>query len=102
MSPSASAASVPGRIARCSSQRSAVRLRHGSIATRRAPRRRASRQNRQRWTLEEIAFVPQRRISFAFTTASGSVPIEPPMVARSPSEPAAEQMVRPRSDAPSR
>ena len=73
--PSASAASVPGRGARCQSAFSAVRERKGSMTTSRAPRRRASSTNGQRCTLELTMLAPQARISRACTTASGSKPM---------------------------
>ena len=78
MSPSASAASVPGRGARCSSQRSAVSVRSGSIATTCAPRRCAASTKRHWWRLVESRFAPHRITSRAYSKSSGSMPTEPP------------------------
>ena len=76
--PRASAASVPGRRATCSSQASAVRVRSGSMQIVVAPFSYAFRMNGQRWGFEVRVFVPHRMISFAWSTVSGSVPIRTP------------------------
>jgi hypothetical protein len=61
-SPSASAASVPGMGARCSSACRAVRVRTGSMATRWAPE---AWMNFQMWWPLVSGLVPHRMISFA-------------------------------------
>ncbi len=73
--PSARAASVPGRGARCSSAWSAVRVRIGSIATTCAPPRRAASMNFQMWWCVTSGFAPQRMTSRARANPSGSMPM---------------------------
>ena len=80
ISPSASAASVPGSGARCSSARSAVRVRSGSIATRCAPFFCAARMNFKRWWPLVSGFVPHSRISLDSANVSGSIPADVPVV----------------------
>ena len=99
---SASAASVPGRMAMCSSQASAVRVRSGSMQIVFAPFAFALRTNGQRCGFAVSVFVPQRMISFAAPIVSGSVPMRVPYDAVNASLPADAQMVRSRSDAPMR
>ena len=77
MRPSASAASVPGRGAMCSSQRSAVSVRSGSIATTCAPRFCASSTKRHWCRFVESRFAPHRITSRACANCSGSVPAGP-------------------------
>jgi hypothetical protein len=81
---------------------SAVAVRYGSIATSRAPRRFACWAKVQKWRLDVMELVPQRRISFDSANRSTSMPTEPPRVYISPVLPADEQMVRSRCEAPSR
>ena len=102
MMPSASAASVPGSGAMWASHLSAVTDRYGSMATSRAPRRRASCARVQKCRFEVIALHPQNRIRRLDTICSTSVPIDAPIVAVQPALPAVAQIVRSSSDAPSR
>ena len=102
MMPSASAASVPGSGAIWTSHLSAVSDRYGSMATRRAPRRRASCARVQKCRFEVIALQPQNRMSRLDAICSTSVPMAAPIVATQPAFPAVAQMVRSSSDAPSR
>ena len=51
------------------------------MVTRLAPRRRASSTNGQRWTFELTMLAPQATMNRAWTTASGSKPIDLPSVA---------------------
>jgi hypothetical protein len=71
------------------------------MATKRAPRRRASSMKGQRCTLELTMLAPQATMSRAWTMASGSRPRLFPTVARSPAAPALAQMVRSSRLAPS-
>ena len=71
MRPSASAASVPGRGAMCSSQRSAVSVRSGSIATTCAPRFCASSTKRHWCRFVESRFAPHRITSRACSNVLG-------------------------------
>ena len=93
MRASASAASVPGSGAMCSSAWAAVRVRTGSITTRWAPALRASSTNFQKWWWLESGLEPQSRISFACANPSGSIVAFVPSVRRSPTVPATEQIV---------
>jgi len=81
---SASAASVPGRIAMCSSQAAAVRVLSGSMQMVVAPFALALRMNGQRCGFEVRVFVPQRMMSLASPTRSVSVPRRVPYVTLSP------------------
>ena len=76
ISPRASAASVPGSGARCSSERAAVSVRSGSIATTCAPRFCASSTNGHWCRLADSRLAPHRMISRASTIVSGSKPTE--------------------------
>jgi hypothetical protein len=100
--PSASAASVPGRMAMCSSHASAVRVRSGSMQIVVAPFAFAWRMNGQRCGFDVSVFVPQRMISFACADGLGSVPMRDAVDAGPGGMPAAAQMVRSSSDAPMR
>ena len=80
MRPSASAASVPGRGARCSSAAAAVRVRIGSTTTTCAPSRRAAVMNFQMWWWLVSGFEPHSRISRASWKDSGSMPQFVPVV----------------------
>ena len=57
--------------------------------------------NGHRWTFELTMLAPQATMKRAWTTASGSKPIDLPTVALSPAAPALEQIVRARRLAPS-
>ena len=72
MTPSASAASVPGRSFRCSSANAAVRLRYGSTQTTRAPFLRAAVICGVRWLWVLRLLMPHSTISRACGTSSGS------------------------------
>ena len=98
--PSASAASVPGRIGIHSSHCAAVRVRSGSIAMMGAPRRRASSTNGQRCGFEVSVFVPQSSTRSLSGIPSASAPMLAPRVIRIPTVPAIEQIVRSSIDAP--
>ena len=100
-SPSASAASLPGSGARCSSACAAVRVRSGSIATTCAPCLRAASTNFHRWWPLVSVFVPHSRISFECANVSGSIPAAVPVVYVAPTRPATEQIVMSWRDAPS-
>ena len=101
MTPSASAASLPGSGRRCQSATRAVRLRKGSTTISRAPRRRASRMKRHRCGAVESGFQPQTTIVRACTHSSGSTSGEAPLVAIVPATPALAQIVRTSSEPPS-
>ena len=98
--PSASAASVPGRMGIHSSHCSAVRVRIGSMQMSGAPRLRASRMNGQRCGFAVRVFVPQSRIRSASGTPSVSAPRFAPTVMRIPVAPASAQIVRASREAP--
>src|SRR5258708_39001089 len=101
--PSASAASVPGRIGICQSDRAAVGLRYGSIVTIVAPALRASIIRLQRWLFVLTVFEPQLTMNRAFGTAIGSAPRRPrPSVYSYPAVPADAQIVRSLFEAPRR
>ncbi len=100
--PSASAASVPGRIPIHSSHWAAVRVRIGSMAITRAPFSRAARTNGQRWGFDVSVLVPQSSTRSLSGTPSASAPMFAPTVIRMPIAPATAQIVRSSLDAPSR
>ena len=101
ISPSASAASVPGRGRTCQSAERAVRVSTGSTTTTRAPDRRASVTNGHRCWLVTIVFVPQSTTNRLCRRSSGSIPRVPPCVAISPSAADEPQIARVSRDAPS-
>ena len=86
----------------CSSHATAVRVRSGSMQIVVAPFAFALRTNGQRCGFDVRVFVPQRRISFAWTMSSGSGAMRVPYVTLSASTPALAQIVRSSSDAPMR
>jgi hypothetical protein len=100
MSPSASAASVPGSGRTCQSADAAVRVRSGSMTTTRAPALRAA------WTighwcrLVTIVFVPHSTMSRLCARSSGRRPTSVPAASSCPAAAACPQIVRSRREAP--
>ena len=80
--PSASAASVPGRMAMCQSARLAVRVRIGSMTTTFAPRLRASATNFHMWMFVLMRLQAQMTMYRECTKLSGSMPAVGPTVMR--------------------
>ncbi len=101
MIPSASAASVPGRIGIHSSHCCAVRVRMGSMQMIVAPFSRARSTNGQRCGLDVRVFVPQSSTRSQSGIDSASAPMLAPTVMRMPAPPHDEQIVRSSFDAPS-
>ena len=100
ISPRASAASVPGRGATCSSHRSAVGDRSGSMQTTCAPAARASLTYFHTWMPVDSGLAPQMTISRAAGSVSGSMQTWPPRVAFAAARQAAVQMVVSSRDVP--
>src|SRR5438874_2431113 len=84
MTASASAPSVPGRTARCSSACTAVGVRYGSMTTTWAPRCRACLTSVITLIVEYAALTPQSTTRSAPTICSESLPVTCPTVARQP------------------